>query len=200
MDFTKLASLFLVYKYPIIFFLTLIEGPIMMTLSGLLLRVGLADFWPIYLVLIAGDLVGDSLWYGLGYYFGDALTGKYGKFLGLTEALVEKTKAIFLNHGKKTLFLSKITMGFGFPLAFLVAAGVSKMPFKKFIGSLFWGQLIFTGLLVFVGYFFGNLYVTINEDFKIISAGAFLLVIVMLMAGVKSYLQQRNKVDMKRGA
>lgn len=195
MDFTKLASLFLVYKYPIIFFLTLIEGPIMMTLSGLLLRVGLAQFWPIYFVLIAGDLVGDILWYGLGYYFGDALTTKYGKFFGLTPSIVEKTKAIFLNHGKKTLFLSKITMGFGFPLAFLVAAGVSKMSFKKFMGSLFFGQIIFTGLLISVGYFFGNLYVTINQDFKILSAVAFFAVLVLLMAGIKSYLKNRKEEE-----
>lgn len=192
MDFAKLLSLFLVYKYPIIFLTTVVEGPIIMTMSGLLVRLGLADFWPIYITLMAGDLVGDTIWYWVGYHFAHPLASKFGKFFGLTHERIDKTKAIFQSHPKKILFLSKITMGFGLPLAALVVAGMSKISFKRYIISLFFGQIFFTGILISVGYFFGNLYQKINKDFQIISAVAFLVVITLIMSGIRSYFRNRN--------
>lgn len=192
MDLAKLLSLFLVYKYPIIFLTTVFEGPIIMMMSGFLLRLGLASFWPIYITLMAGDLVGDTVWYLVGYHFAHPLAGKYGKFIGLTPELIEKTKSIFDNHQKKILFISKITMGLGLPQATLVVAGMSKMPFKKYISSLFLGQIIFTGVLLSIGYFFGNLYEKINKDFRILSAVAFFLVVVLVLTGVRSYFKKRK--------
>lgn len=187
MDFTKLFSLFLVFKYPIIFLIVIIEGPIIMMMSGLLLRLGFASFWPIYFVLMAGDLVGDVFWYTMGYHFAHPLAGRYGKFIGLTPKLVEKTKSVFDNHQQKILFISKITMGLGLPQTTLVVAGMSKMPFKKYIGSLFLGQIIFTGVLLSVGYFFGNLYEKINNNLKILSVVTFIVMISLIIYGVKSY-------------
>ncbi|MFA5778134.1 MAG: DedA family protein [Candidatus Paceibacterota bacterium] len=192
MDFTKLLSLFLAYKYPIIFLTTIVEGPIIMTMSGLLVRLDLAGFWPIYFVLMAGDLVGDTVWYLVGYHFAHPLASKFGKFFGLTHEKIDKTKAIFQNHPKKILFLSKITMGFGLPLAALVVAGMSKISFKRYIASLFFGQIFFTGILISVGYFFGNLYEKINKDFQIISTFAFLVVVILTISGIRSYLKNRN--------
>lgn len=192
MDFASLLSLFLIYKYPIIFLATIVEGPIIMAMAGLIIRLGLASFWPIYITLMAADLTGDTIWYGVGYYFADPLTSKYGKYFGLTPELIVKIKTIFQNHERKILFLSKITFGFGFPLAMLVVAGMSKMSFKKYITSLFFGQFIFTGILISVGYFFGNLYVTINKDLKFISVVAFFVFIFLVLTGIRSYLKNRN--------
>lgn len=183
----KLLSLFLVFKYPIIFLIVIIEGPIIMMMSGLLLRLGFASFWPIYFVLMAGDLVGDVFWYTMGYHFAHPLAGRYGKFIGLTPKLVEKTKSVFDNHQQKILFISKITMGLGLPQTTLVVAGMSKMPFKKYIGSLFLGQIIFTGVLLSVGYFFGNLYEKINNNLKILSVVTFIVMISLIIYAVKSY-------------
>lgn len=141
---------------------------------------------------MAGDLVGDIIWYNVGYHFAHPLTKKYGKFLGLTPELIEKTKSIFTNHQTKILFISKITMGFGLPLAALIVAGMSKMSFKKYISSLFFGQIFFTGILIAIGYFFGNLYEKINKDFKIISAISFFIVIFFILKGIRSYFQKRK--------
>lgn len=192
MNVAQLASLFLAYKYPFIFLVTIVEGPIIMVMSGLLVSLRLAGFWPIYITLMAGDLAGDVLWYTLGYHFARPVTERYWKFLGLTPELIEKIKSLFQNHEKKILFISKITMGFGFPLAALVVAGMTKMPFKKYIGSLFLGQVIFTGVLVSVGYFFGNIYLKINKDFQIISLIAFAAFVVLAIAGLRSYLRKQN--------
>jgi membrane protein DedA with SNARE-associated domain len=193
MDFAELLPLFLLYKYPIIFLVAVVEGPIIMAMSGVLVHLGLASFWPIYFILMAGDLVSDIFWYGIGYHFTDPLTSKYGKYFRLTPELIGKTKKIFQKHPVKILFFSKITMGLGLPLATLMIAGMSKIPFKKYLGSLLLGQFIFTGALISVGYFFGNLYETLGQDIKIISMISFVAVIVLILFGVKSYF--RNKKE-----
>ena len=192
MDFSSLLSLFLIYKYPIIFLATIVEGPIIMAMAGLIIRLGLAGFWPIYITLMVADLTGDTIWYGVGYYFAHPVTEKYGKYFGLTPKIIARTKEIFQSHPKKILFLSKITFGFGFPLAILVVAGMSKISFKKYISSLFFGQFIFTGILIYVGYFFGDFYVTLNKDLKFISIVAFLVFIALVTTGIRSYLKNRN--------
>lgn len=163
-----------------------------MAMSGILIRLNYASFWPIYITLMTADLVGDTVWYGVGYHFARPLIEKFGNFFGLTPELIEKTRTIFQNHEKKILFTSKITFGLGFPLAVLVVAGMSKMPFKKYIGSLFLGQFIFTGMLISVGYFFGDFYVTLGKDFKLISMLAFFLVFIFALNGIRSYLKNKN--------
>ena len=47
--FAPLATVFAVYKYPLVFLGTIVEGPIMMVASGLLFRLGNFNF--IYLVI-----------------------------------------------------------------------------------------------------------------------------------------------------
>jgi len=183
---------FLVYKYLIIFLLAIVEGPVVMTLAGFMLRLGYADFWPLYLTLMAGDLTADSLWYGLGYYFAHPLVKKYGRFIGVSEELLAKTTTLFQKHPNKILFLSKITMGFGFALVVLIAAGLSRVPFKKYIAFNATGQIFWTALLMSVGYFFGNFYLVINKDLQLLSLFAFVIIIIFLMRGIGRYLRSYN--------
>jgi membrane protein DedA with SNARE-associated domain len=192
MDFAKLLSLFLIYKYPIIFVVTVAEGPIVMVMSGLLVRLGYAGFWPIYIVLMVADLAGDTLWYGAGYYFAHQLVLRFGRFFSITPELLDKVNGVFHKHPKKILFISKITMGFGLPQVVLLVAGMTKLPFKKYIGSLFLGQIFFTGMLIAVGYFFGNIYETIGKDFKIFSLIVFFVLMILASSGIRSYFRKKN--------
>lgn len=192
MNLALITGWFAFYRYPIIFVATVIEGPIIMMLSGVMLRLSVVSFLPILVTLIAGDLIGDVFWYSLGYHFAHPIAEKYGHFVGLTSEVLEKTKSMFKNHPTKILFISKITMGFGFALAVLVAAGMSKMSFKKYLMVNFLGQFIWTGLLLVIGYFFGNLYVEINNDLKIATTVASVVILFFVFRGINSYLRTRN--------
>ncbi len=192
MSIASLGALFLAYKYPIIFLITIIEGPIIMVTSGILLRLGLASLWPLFLALLLGDLAGDVFWYYIGYHFAERASEKFGRFFGITPELIQKTKAIFQNHEKKILFISKITLGFGFAIVVLVVAGMSKMSFKKYIASLAAGQIILTGVLVSIGYFFGNIYVKLGKDLQILALVAFLVIVFLAITGIRSYFRNKN--------
>lgn len=194
---SEITSLILQYKYFIIFPLTVIEGPIVTVLSGFLYSVGYFSFIPLYLVLIAGDLIGDFFLYGIGYHFGRPLMKKHGTFLSIKKELFEKIEAKFHDHQNKILLISKMTMGFGFSHATLIGAGMVRIPFRKYALLNSIGGFVWTGFLLGVGYFFGNLYTVIEGKFKIVSVVALIIVVLAIFYGFSRYMRERfiqNKI------
>ncbi len=180
------------YRYAILFPLALVEGPVIMTVSGVFLKLGYFSFWPLYFVLMAGDLAADILWYAVGYYGGHPLIRKYGKFFSISEALLARTEAAFHRHQNKILFISKITMGLGFALVILITAGIMRIPFKKYVMFNVLGQTIWTALLIGVGYFFGSVVVIVNEGLRLATGIAFAVIMGALIYGVNRYLRSRD--------
>jgi membrane-associated protein len=157
---------FLMYRYAIAYPLAIFEGPIVMMVAGFLIRLGFFDFWPIYLIMIAGDLTGDIIWYTVGRHGGRPLIERYGHWLNISPENIERAQEFFHEHQTKILFISKLTTGFGFAIATLIAAGASRVPFKKYITINFFGEFIWAGFLFAIGYFFGNLYVYVNKSLR----------------------------------
>lgn len=181
----------LMYRYPIAYPLAIVEGPILMMVSGFLVHLGFFDFWPIYFILMAGDLTGDIFWYKLGEHGARSLIDKYGRFLNLTEENVERAERFFHDHQGKILFISKITMGFGFALATLVAAGAARIPFKKYMTINFLGQFIWTGFLMGIGYFFGQLYVVVDKSLRWAVIIAAIVIVGVVAFGFSKYMRKR---------
>lgn len=136
--------------------LMIIEGPIVTIIAAMLASLG-AFSWPIVLVFsILGDIFGDVLLYGAGYKWGMGFVRGFGKYMGITEKLVLKMEKYFEKHGGKTIFAVKSTTGLCW--ATFTAAGIVKMEFKKFLKYSFLGGIIWSGFLVFMGYFYGYLW------------------------------------------
>jgi membrane protein DedA with SNARE-associated domain len=183
------------YRYLAVFLLAIIEGPVIMTIAGLLLRLDFFHFWPLYGTLMAGDLTADALWYLVGYYGGRPFIRTYGKYASVTEPLIEKTEAAFHRHQNKVLFLSKITMGLGFALVILIAAGIARIPFRKYLAFNAFGQIFWTGALLAVGYYFGNFYLMVNRGLRVTAITAFILLVVAILYGASRYLKNRDVAD-----
>lgn len=195
MTLATLTSLFLTFQYPIIFLLTIVEGPVIMMMSGLLIRLGTASFWPLYLVLMAGDLTADVTWYFVGKHFAHPVARRYGRFIGVTEALLDKLSASFKKHSTKILVLSKLTTGFGFAPAVLMTAGMTRVPFKKYFLINTIGQFFWTAFLIGIGYFFGDFYTYIDQDLRVISVIGFAVVAFFAVRGFSVYLRSRKFED-----
>ncbi|MGC9968364.1 MAG: DedA family protein [Minisyncoccia bacterium] len=193
MPFTSpIVSWLLAFRYPIAYPLAIVEGPVVMMLSGFLVRIGFFSFWPIYLILMAGDLTGDVLWYFLGRHGARSFVDKYGRFFSITEENIEKAERFFQDHPVKILFFSKITMGFGFALATLIAAGAARVPFKKYFIINFCGQFVWTGALIAVGYFLGHLYVLVDKSLRWAFIAALIVIAAFAAYGFGKFL--RNKM------
>jgi membrane protein DedA with SNARE-associated domain len=168
------------YRYLLAFGLTFVEGPMVMVAAGILLRLGFFYFWPIYLSLMLGDFVADLGWYAVGRYGGRKFVQRFGKYFSLTPEVIEKIEGFFHKHQDTILIVSKLTMGFGFAVATLVTAGMVRIPFKKYALFNFLGGFVWTALLLFLGFFFGNLYAVLNKGFKV----TFIVVLAVFMVAV----------------
>jgi membrane protein DedA with SNARE-associated domain len=188
---TGFLSLLAAYRYPFAFLGTFVEGPLAMIGGGMLVRLGQFDFLPLYLVLVLGDLSADILWYFLGRFAAKPFINKFGKFFGVTEETFEKMERIFLKHDTKILFISKITMGLGFAIATLMAAGAVRVNFKKFVALNLAGGLVWVAVLISAGFFFGDLYLKIADSFKAVFIGTLAITVIALMYGFASFIRKQ---------
>lgn len=183
------------YRYWVILPVTIFEGPIVMVVSGFLLKLGYFSLVPVYFVLLLGDLIGDFFWYGVGYYGARPLVRRYGHFISLTDSMLEKIEGVFERHQNKILFISKITMGLGFALVTLITAGAIRVPLRKYAFFNIVGGFIWTAFLLSLGYWSGNVYLQIDQTFRTIFLVSLAIIFLLLLFGFKKYVRQRVTED-----
>lgn len=188
------AHLFEVYPhfvYTIIIFVSFIEGPILAVFCGLLIKLGDAPFWPAYIALMAGDLLGDTVWYWVGRTFGHRFVVRFGHYVSITEDALKTVERLFHKYHDRILIVSKLTMGLGFAVATLVTAGITKVPFKRYFTINFCCQFLWTAFLLFIGYMFGNLYVSVDNIFGKISVAALFVFAFLVLVGYGKYVKKK---------
>ncbi len=167
------------YKYVALFPLAVIEGPIITVIAGFFSSLGFINFFLAYLIIVTGDLAGDILHYVLGRFGGRKFIDRWGRYLGVGERQVESLEKQFAKRGSKLLFIGKMSHGVGG--AFLVAAGIIKMPFDKFMLSNLLATLVKSMILLLIGFYFGQAYVTIGSYLEKITVIAIGAVVVFLL-------------------
>lgn len=149
------------YGYAMMLPLMILEGPVATLIAAMLASLGAFNVWMVLALSIFGDMVGDVILYGLGYKFGMGFVRRVGKYIGITEKLVLRMEKYFTRHGGKTILAVKSTTGLCW--ATFTAAGIVKMDFRKFIKYSFYGGIIWSGFLVFMGYFYGYLWREVRD-------------------------------------
>jgi membrane protein DedA with SNARE-associated domain len=191
MSFQQIILLLTTYKYFFLFPVAVVEGPIITVIAGFLSSLGHLNIFIAYGVIVVGDIVGDSMYYALGYYGRQRFIERWGRFLGITMERVERLEKHFKKHSGKTILFGKWTHSVGF--AILIVAGMIRMPFKRFIWFNFFGSL--PKLLVFfiIGYYFGQAYQQIDKYFTYATLSVFFVII--LMVGIYLFVKKfKNKV------
>lgn len=151
------------YKYAIIFFASFVEGPVIMIASGFLVRSHSLGIIPTFAALVCGDLVGDIVWYAVGRYLALPIVVNKGRAFGITRERFDRISALFASNQTKILLISKLTMGFGIAKGVLMAAGASRVDFRKFMIINFLGELAFASMLMAIGYLFSDWYARIGR-------------------------------------
>jgi membrane protein DedA with SNARE-associated domain len=140
------------YKYLALAGVALVEGPIGSLASGFLVRLGYMSMLPVLLILVAGDLVSDTVYFWL-VRKGNA--EKYvKKFADKFEFLsknYDKLDELWEKHGMVTMFLGKFAYGLMVPL--IVSAALSKLGYKKFMSYVIPSTIFRYAVYVGLGYF-----------------------------------------------
>ncbi|MDB5237955.1 MAG: alkaline phosphatase [Candidatus Kaiserbacteria bacterium] len=191
MDIAHATALLLEYKYLIMLPLAVIEGPILSMVAGFFIRAGELSLIPVFITLAAGDLIGDTLWYWLGRSYGHRFVSRFGKYVSISEDNIATLQRVFQRYHTPILLFSKLTMGLGFPGATLFTAGLSRVPFWRYMALNTIGQVIWTAFLIAIGYYLGQLYQQFNNILGILSAMGIMLVIFALLVGFGKYVRSR---------
>jgi membrane protein DedA with SNARE-associated domain len=178
-------------KYFYIFIGAFFEGPIVMALAGFLVKTGHFNFWPAYGLLVAGDFTADVFWYYFGYLGSHRVIIRLGKYVGFNDKVYKKVRALFDKHDTKILIMSKVTMGLGLSLAVLITAGMSRVNIKKYIAINFFGGLIWVGFMVALGYYFGKIYLSIEQGLNSVFLGVMILAAILALFGFAGYMRER---------
>jgi len=164
----QISQLLIAYKYLILFPIVVIEGPIATVISGFIASLGYMNFVIAYLVIVAGDVTGDCLYYAMGRFGREHFVERWGKYIGLNPQRVIHVEKHFDKHGSKTLFIGKMAHGIG--SIFLVAAGLARMPFSKFVSANLIATFVKSLVLIMIGYYFGEAIKKINSVFEFMGA------------------------------
>jgi len=191
-----LLQLVITHPYAVYAFIALTasaEGPILSIVGGILLKMGYFSFAPLYGALIIGDVIGDTVWYLIGFRFGHGFINRFGKYFNATEERVAKVEKIFHRYKNSILFISKISNGLGFAIVTLLTAGMVKIPFRRYVLVNLSGQFIWSGLLIGVGYFFSHLYSQLDSLFGKMSVFALFAFLLIVFLGARNYA--RSKIE-----
>lgn len=149
-----ITQLILQYKYWILIPLTFIEGPIVAFVAGTLAAVGFFNIYWLALLFFVRDMGLDAAYYAMGYWGGRRpFAQKMLRRIGITHDHLENVREVWDKRPGITMFIGKLS--YGIATAFVVAAGMIKMPLRRFFGYGLLVAILQYGVLLYAGYFLG---------------------------------------------
>lgn len=140
-----------------------LPGDSLLFAAGTFAALGALDLWLIVILLILAAIVGDSVNYWVGASIGPRAFR--GDIRFLRKEYLDRTHAFYEKHGGKTIILARFV-----PIIRTFApfvAGVGAMSYSKFITYNVVGAVLWVGLFVLGGYFFGNIPV-VRDNFSVV--------------------------------
>jgi undecaprenyl-diphosphatase len=153
---------------------------------------GLGDLWlpGVATVAVVGAILGDNLGYWIGRRFGRGFLQRHGRKLFVTPERLVSAERYYHKHGGKTVFIGRfipVVRSVGF-----IVAGVSQMPWKRFLGYDIAGALIWGVGHTLIGYALGESYQRLERYAT--PFGIALLAILLLVIGGSKFLAARRRV------
>jgi membrane-associated protein len=196
LELTEVAGWVSSFSYPAVIGLLIACGlgaplseEVILLTGGIVAAKGGGQLGWMMLAGYVGILLGDSTLYRIGRALGPRATKR--KFLRkvLTEKRVAWVQSHFQRRGWTTLFLARFLPGFRAP-TYLVA-GMSGIPYAKFLLADASAALVSVPLIVFLGYHFGHAVLKDIETTGLILAVA--LGIALVVGGTVKWIRARNR-------
>lgn len=191
------------FGYPGIFLLMTAESAlipipseIIMPFSGFLVSEGRFSLIGIAFAGALGNLAGSWLAYGLGYWGHQRLVRKFivnfGKFILLTEKDYDHALQLFSKYGQWVTALARVLPAIRTVIS--LPAGVARLNFVKFSILTFFGSLIWSYFLGYLGLILGQNWQIIRPYFRKFD----ILIVIVTILFVTAYLYHKLR-NSKRG-
>lgn len=182
-------SIILAIGYPGIFILMFFESTmvpipseIVLPFAGYLAAQGEFSFLMVVIVSGFAGLCGSLASYALGYYGGLPLIRRWGHYVLLDECRLQWVQRWFRKKGEITIFISRFVPVVRHLIS--LPAGVGRMNLFKFSIYTLVGATIWSTILTYLGYYFGENYMIIHEYSKVFDY----IILGLIIAGVAYYI------------
>lgn len=159
--------------------LPLLPGDSLLFAAGAFAALGSLNPWILFFLLALMAVVGDTVNYWVGAAIGPrAFTGE---IRWLKREYMDRTHAFFERHGGKTIILARFV-----PIIRTFApfvAGVGTMSYPRFLAYNVIGGVVWVGLFVWAGYFFGNLPV-VRDNFSLVILFIIGISVIPIIVGI----------------
>lgn len=162
-----------------------LPGDSLLFVAGAIAAMGNMDVHVMVGTLIAAAVLGDTLNYHIGKFFGLKLFANPDSKIFRHEHL-EKTRGFYERHGGKTIIIARFV-----PIVRTFApfvAGLGEMRYGQFIRYNVIGAIAWVASFSYAGYFFGNLPV-IKQNLSLLIVA---IVFVSFLPGVIEFLRQKR--------
>jgi membrane-associated protein len=144
------------------------------------------NFWLLMPLLIVAAILGDSVNYWIGKMFGNTLPARFPKLI--KPQYLQKTHDFYERYGGKTIIIARFV-----PIVRTFApfvAGIGKMTYSRFMSFNVSGALLWIGLLLPAGYFFGNLEI-VRKNFSLV---VLVIIFLSILPAVIEFLRERRRL------
>lgn len=165
------------------------EGPILAVIAGFFCTEGFLNPFIVYPIIVVGDVIGDTIIYTFGRWGVPSFLKKILSKLGLKPENLEKARFYFDSNPRKTISLSKITLGVG--IAGIYLAGNTRIPYSEFLRICLVTSALQYVIYLGIGFLFGSAYKQIDHYLNLFAAFAIIVLLsVILIFGVKSIFKK----------
>src|SRR5437660_3566149 len=179
------------WVYAILFTIVFLETGIVVTpflpgdsllfaAGALCARGDLAVGW-LFMLLCLAAVLGDTVNYSIGHLIGPRAFHGQNRFFKREH--LDRTHQFYERHGGKTIVIARFI-----PIIRTFApfvAGIGRMSYGRFVVYNIAGALLWTGLFVFGGYYFGNLPIVKRHFTLVILA----IIIISVLPAVLEFLR-----------
>jgi membrane protein DedA with SNARE-associated domain len=136
------------WNYLLLMVLIVVQGPIATMLGGAAAAAGLLNPFGVLGVAVVGNLGADAFWFTMGRA---SKIGALGRWSRRSQLLVRVLREVMHEHALKVLLMAKLSIGLAVPA--IIAAGLARLPWRRWFPIVFTGEILWTGMLLLVGYF-----------------------------------------------
>lgn len=174
-----------------------LPSEVVMPLAGVMLATGkilggMALLPGLVIVALAGSVgsvLGSIVAYGIGHAGGRPLMLKYGRYVLISQHDADKADAYFRKYGSATAFFSRLLPVVRTYIS--LPAGITRMPFVKFVVYTFLGSFPWCLLLAYIGTLIGGNLAKLAPIFHDLD----IVIIVALVALVALYIWRHMRND-----
>jgi membrane protein DedA with SNARE-associated domain len=180
-----------IWNYVLLAVFVFLEGPIATLLGAAAASAGVMKIDLVFVAASTGNLSADSAWYLLGYTGRVEWALRHGRWLGIRRHHLERLRRLMNRHAPKILLAAKLTSALIIPS--LIAAGMARIPWRRWFPPVLAGEVIWTGSLVLIGYYATQLVGKVERDVRYLAGIGIIVFLAVLVWFIRRAVQRRGE-------